>query len=61
VGYFTVNPEAGEGFIDWDWLSSAKVVERTEFVRWLHFDQPLVIKMSGRTGEGVILKPEAAE
>ena len=21
VGYFTVNPEAGEGFVDWEWLA----------------------------------------
>ncbi len=59
VGYFTVNPEAGEGFIDWEWLAHAKPVEESEFVRWLSFDQPLLIKMSGRTGEGVVLKPGA--
>ncbi len=59
VGYFTVNPAAGEGFIDWDWLSAAKPVEQSEFVRWLRFDGPLLIKMSGRTGEGVVLKPGA--
>ena len=59
VGYFTVNPAAGEGFIDWEWLAAAKPVEGSEFVRWLHFDEPLLIKMSGRTGEGVVLKPGA--
>jgi len=59
VGYFTVNPEAGEGFIDWDWLAATKAVEKNEFVRWLRFDEPLLIKMSGRTGEGVVLKPGA--
>jgi len=59
VGYFTVNAEAGEGFIDWEWLSESNVVEQSEFVRRLRFDEPLLIKMSGRTGEGVILKPGA--
>ena len=59
VGYFTVNPAAGEGFIDWEWLAAAKPVEESEFVRWLRFDGPLLIKMSGRTGEGVVLKPGA--
>ena len=57
VGYFTVNPEAGEGFIDWDWLSAQPSVDETEFVRHLHFDKPLSVMMSGKTGEGVILKP----
>jgi len=59
VGYFTVNPAAGEGFIDWEWLAAAESVEESEFVRWLRFDEPLLIKMSGRTGEGVVLKPGA--
>ncbi len=59
VGYFTVNPAAGEGFIDWEWLATVKPVEKSEFVRWLRFDEPLLIKMSGRTGEGVVLKPGA--
>ncbi len=59
VGYFTVNPEAGDGFIDWDWLSAEEPLVKSEFVRWLQFDEPLLIKMSGRTGEGVVLKPGA--
>ena len=57
VGYFTVNPEVGEGFIDWDWLTAQPAVDETEFVRHLHFDEPLSVMMSGKTGEGVILKP----
>lgn len=59
VGYFTVNPAAGEGFIDWEWLAAAESVEESAFVRWLRFDKPFLIKMSGRTGEGVVLKPGA--
>ena len=31
VGYFTVNPDAGEGFVDWDWLRHAHLRRR----RWL--------------------------
>jgi CheY-like chemotaxis protein len=60
VGYFTVNPEAGDGFVDWDWIAAQPEVERTEFVRHLRLEHPLTIVMSGRTGEGVILKPEGA-
>ena len=58
VGYFTVNPEAGEGFVDWEWLAAQPAVERTEFVSHLRLDRPVEVKMSGKTGEGVILKPE---
>jgi hypothetical protein len=59
VGYFTVNPEAGDGFVDWEWLASRPNIRRTEFVDHVRLERPVVIKMSGTTGEGVILKPEA--
>jgi len=57
VGYFTINPDQGEGYIDWDWLSAQSSLERTEFVRHLRLEGPLVIKMSGRSREAIILKP----
>jgi hypothetical protein len=57
VGYFTVNPEAGEGFVDWDWLAGQPAESETSFVRHLRFAQPLVVKMNGKTNAGVILKP----
>jgi hypothetical protein len=57
VGYFTVNPEAGDGYVDWDWLAAQPVVERTDFVSHIRLDEPVQITMAGSTGEGVILKP----
>jgi hypothetical protein len=57
VGYFTVNPEAGDGFVDWDWLAAQPAVRRTDFVSHVRLDEPAVVKMSGKSGEGVILKP----
>ena len=27
IGYFTVNPDAGEGFVDWEWLAAQPAVE----------------------------------
>ncbi len=57
VGYFTVNPDAGEGFVDWDWLAAQPAVRQTAYVRHLRFDRPVVVKMDGKHGEGVILKP----
>ena len=57
VGYFTVNPDAGEGFVDWDWLAAQPAVRETAYVRHLRFDRPVVVKMNGKQGEGVILKP----
>ena len=57
IGYFTVNPDAGEGFVDWEWLRAAPAVAETEFVRHLSFASPLVIAINGRSHAGVILKP----
>ncbi len=61
VGYFTVNPEAGEGSIDWVWLGAQPAVAENGCVRHVRLDEPLLVKMSGRKGEGVILKPGAEE
>jgi hypothetical protein len=58
VGYFTVNPDAGEGFVDWQWLAEQPAVGERGCVRHLHFATPVVVLMDGRTGRGVILKPE---
>jgi CheY-like chemotaxis protein len=58
TGYFTVNPDAGEGFIDWDWLASRPALEERDCVRHIHFDTPLIAIMNGRTSHGVIYKPE---
>jgi hypothetical protein len=58
VGYFTVNPQAGEGFIDWDWLAAQPALQETEFVRHVRLAGSVKVTMNGRTGEGVILKPQ---
>lgn len=57
VGYFTVNPELGEGVVDWAWLAAQPAVYERSSVRRLRFDQPVVVKMNGRKHEGVIVKP----
>ena len=56
VGYFTVNPDAGEGFIDWEWLKSCEPEEERDCVRHLRFEEPLVIVMNGRANEGVVVR-----
>jgi CheY-like chemotaxis protein len=59
IGYFTVNPDAGEGFVDWQWLSSQPAVEEMGCVRHLRFETPLVVIMNGKTSQGWIFKPQA--
>jgi CheY-like chemotaxis protein len=57
VGFFTVNPELGEGKLDWDWLSSRPAQSASGAVRHLRLDAPLLIQMHGTRGEGAIVKP----
>jgi hypothetical protein len=57
IGYFTVNPDVGDGFVDWDWLRTQPPAEQTDCVRWLRLGTPLSVTMNGRLGQGVILKP----
>jgi hypothetical protein len=57
VGYFTVNPEDGQGVLDWEWLGAQPVVKEVGFARHLHFDEPLLVTIDGKRQQGVILKP----
>lgn len=58
VGYFTVNPDTGDGHVDWAWLDAQTPLSENAHVRHLRFETPLLVKMNGRKGEGVVLKPE---
>jgi CheY-like chemotaxis protein len=59
IGYFTVNPDAGEGSVDWQWLTEQAAVEEEGCVRHLQFAEPMRVVMNSRTSQGVIFKPEA--
>jgi hypothetical protein len=61
VGYFTVNPDAGEGSVDWAWLSAQSAAEEKGCVRHLRLNAPLSVVMNGKTREGMIFKPAAGK
>jgi len=58
IGYFTVNPDAGEGFIDWQWLKAQPALYEDGCVRHLRFGAPVSVIMNAKTSEGLIFKPE---
>lgn len=60
VGYFTVNPDDGDGFVDWAWLDAQPALSHVAHVRHLRLERPLLVKMDGKRGEGVVLKPAPA-
>jgi hypothetical protein len=57
AGYLTVNPDAGEGSIDWHWLAEQAALEEQGCVRLLRFSEPLRVIMNSRSSRGVIFKP----
>ena len=56
VGYFTVNPFKGDGWFDEAYLDAQPAVEETDYLRHVHFDHPIVIKMDGKRSLGTVLK-----
>jgi len=60
IGYFTVNADSGDGYIDWDWLTAQPAAGTHGFVRHLRFEEPIVVKMNGRRTQGLIYKPGRA-
>jgi CheY-like chemotaxis protein len=66
IGYLTVNPTAGGGFVDWDWLNHVaadprvgRIADETPFVRHVQLAEPVEVKLDGRSRRGVISKPRA--
>lgn len=58
VGYFTVDPEGGQGYIDNEYLNGLDAIYEDEFVRVVEFDDPVGIAINGRSGLGTVVKPE---
>jgi hypothetical protein len=54
VGYFSVNQQAGKGFIQWDSLYKAKVVHRGDYIIHVYFEDGLSVKMDGKKRIAVI-------
>ena len=54
IGYFSVQPELGESYINYDKLNGIKAKNKTHFFRHIRFDKPLVIKMDGKKRMAVI-------
>ena len=54
VGYFTINAYMNDGLYNQELLNSMPAVEETKFLRWVHFDKPLIVKMNGKKKIGVV-------
>ena len=55
VFYFSITYD-GNFIIDWDWIKSQQTVVDSKFVKYVKLSNPLLIKVDGRKGIGVIKK-----
>lgn len=53
VTYFSVGEHDTPG-IDWGWLESLPAAEETSTLRHVELESPLLVKVDGRTGRGVV-------
>ncbi|MBI4503865.1 MAG: hypothetical protein HY700_22220, partial [Gemmatimonadetes bacterium] len=53
VSYFCVRHD-GDERLDWAWLARQRAVTETDLVRHVRLDAPLLVKVDGRTGCGVV-------
>ena len=58
VSYISL-PRAGKYQIDWEWLKNQQEVFTTDYVRHIQLNSPLRIKINGKTGRAIILKPRS--
>ena len=59
VGYLTINPFRGEGIFRQEWLDRQEAHYEGEFLRWVHFEEPLMVAIDGRANRGVVMLPDA--
>ena len=55
VNYFSIPPK-GNFYIDWDWLDQQECISETQYLRHVRLSVPLLIRVDGRRGRGVIYK-----
>jgi hypothetical protein len=57
IGYINTTLNLKESRIDWDWLNAQKTKKELTFVRHITFSKSFIIKLDGRTGSALIIKP----
>ncbi len=53
INYMMVLESEGN-MIDWDWLTSAYVVDQTQYVTHVRVEKNLIVKIDGRSSKGII-------
>lgn len=56
IGYFMVSHNSNTDFIDWEWLATQPIIEKTHYVTHARTKQKLLVKMDGKHGIAAIYK-----
>ncbi len=57
IGYINIPFESENSSINWKWLKNQKICRELHFVRHVRLLAPLTIKLDGRSGRALIMKP----
>jgi response regulator RpfG family c-di-GMP phosphodiesterase len=58
IGYINIPLESEGCSVDWKWLKKQKIKKQLNFVKHVHLPAPLTIKLDGRSGRALIMKPK---
>jgi hypothetical protein len=58
VGYFTINPFINDGYYDLEFLKNQPAIYEDEYIKHIHFDNHIEIKIDGKRNHGLIKKPK---
>ncbi len=58
LGYFSVPYHSQTNFIDWEWVYNQDAEQKSPYFFHIRTYNPLQVKMDGRIGRAVILKPQ---
>jgi len=61
VGYFTLNHKNPDDLIFLNSLGLSKPDGVKEFTKWYSFKKPVIVKINGQSGEGIIFKPNYSD
>ena len=57
IPYLTIAHNSKEDRVDWDWLDRTPGENQGKYVKHMRLDRPLLVKVDGKTGKGLIRGP----
>jgi len=56
IGYINTTLNPNESIIDWTWLKKQRTKHRLNYVKHIHLEKPLKVKLDGRNGQALVTK-----